>query len=166
MTVQPTLRAAGALGDFLPSGFPMKGQILFVKSMRYELNNTGDIPSWSHQPAPHFSVSAFPSTIAELVFVLPFPTAFFSPSHLLIVSSFQRASQCRPYSVMATTYLLQLAHGWSVQRLINSWMWLWTAVKSKCVPGWCSVKGLKGLGCWTWEMELGKKDSGLGLQPP
>lgn len=89
--------------------------------------------------------------------ILPFPTTFFSPIHLLIVSSFQRASQCRPYSVMATMYLLQLAHGWSVQRLINSWMWLWTAVKSKCVPGWCSVKGLKGLGCWTWEMELGKR---------
>lgn len=120
MTVQPTLRAAAALGDFWPSGFPMKCQILFVKSIQYELNTTGDIPSRSYHRPPHFSVSAFSSTVADLVVILPFPTTSFIPIHLLIVSSFQRASQCRPYSVIMTTYLLQLVHGWSVQRLISS----------------------------------------------
>lgn len=136
MTVQPALRAAAAVGDFLPSGFPMKDQILFVKSTQYELNNIGDIPRRSHHPGPRFVVSAFSSTVADLTFILPFLTTSFSPISLLIVSFFQWASQCIPYSVIMTTCLLQLAHGWSVQRLINSWMWLWTtAVKSKCLTG-------------------------------
>lgn len=136
MTVQLTLRASAAVGDFLHSGFPMKDQILFVKSMQYKLNNIGDIPRRSHHPAPRFVVSAFSSTVADLVFMLPFLTTSFSPISLLIVSFFQGASQCIPYSAIMTTCLLQLAHGWSVRRLINSWMWLWTtAVKSKCLAG-------------------------------
>lgn len=88
MTVQPALRAAAAVGNFLPSGFPMKDQILFVKSTQYELNNIGVIPRRSHHPGPRFVVSAFSSTVADLAFILTFLTTSFSPISLLIVSFF------------------------------------------------------------------------------
>lgn len=47
--------------------------------MHYEMNNIEVIPSRSHHPAPHFSVSVFSITVTELVLILPFPTTSFSP---------------------------------------------------------------------------------------
>lgn len=59
----------------------------------------------------------------------------------------ERASQCRLYTAILTTTLLPLAYGWNAQRLINSWMWLWTlttAMKSKWLAGvlWRVQRGL------------------------